>query len=863
MQSPYHPIKIFLAAVFIILLANTSVKAAEPVVHISPKPVWLSTFKPYDKRPSLRSIEGGYFFELIEHQVQVEKQANYHHFIREIVSDEGIQNGSEISISFDPTYERLDFHEITVWRDGKPQNRLKVSAFKVLADEKELANFIYEGTYSALCILEDIRKGDRIEYSYTITGRNPIFQNKFAGNLYFQWYQTVEHQYTSLVFSSQRKMNMKSFNEISKPVISEANGLKHYEWEDFQVKPALYDDSEPAWYDARAYVQLSDYADWKEVTDWALSINPTRTNIGGDLGKRIAKLKSESGDDKVKYFRNAVRTVQNEVRYMGIEIGQYSHRANDPQRVFNQRYGDCKDKSLLLVSMLQADGIDAHMALANTDMGSRIDQFIPSPDVFNHAVVVAEVNGKQVWVDATINDQGGTGSDIWFPDYGKGLALKTGNAALTNIPVSRTGKISLEEKFTVTEKSKPVLLEVKTTYTLNEADKIRDRLASNGMEQTEKDYLKYYAKAYNKIESKDSVRVVDDQDRNVLTTFEKYEVADFFKKDSASSAYRADFYADCIRQELPSVTSQTTTPVSVTYPYTEEYIVKVILPDGWDITNKQNSIKREGYEFSSDYSAVGDTLLLNYKFTYLKDHIPVAQLAQFKQDIKDMSDRGLAYGISYSAADNDTPQKSDFNQWMMNLGLLIVLMSVFLAFRIYRTETPAVVFSYGTSFVPLGGWLILMIIGLFIAPLYDIFNIVKGEYLSTALWAKYSSTKNSGLYHLYIVYEFSALTFLVCYSIFCLVLMLNRRDIFPKFMIGLYVFAIAFRVTQYLFSLALHSNVSAGFTWRSIINAIMAVIWIMYLKRSYRVEETFVTPYPSNNYSYEGPPEKRTEMVNQ
>jgi transglutaminase-like putative cysteine protease len=36
---------------------------------------------------------------------------------------------------------------------------------------------------------------------------------------------------------------------------------------------------------------------------------------------------------------------------MGIEMGQYSHKANNPERVFKQRYGDCKDKSLLLVSM--------------------------------------------------------------------------------------------------------------------------------------------------------------------------------------------------------------------------------------------------------------------------------------------------------------------------------------------------------------------------------------------------------------------------------------------------------------------------------------------------------------------------------
>ena len=54
-----------------------------------------------------------------------------------------------------------------------------------------------------------------------------------------------------------------------------------------------------------------------------------------------------------KYFRVAVNFVQNEIRYMGIETGKYSHKANSPEKVFKQRYGDCKDKSLLLASILK------------------------------------------------------------------------------------------------------------------------------------------------------------------------------------------------------------------------------------------------------------------------------------------------------------------------------------------------------------------------------------------------------------------------------------------------------------------------------------------------------------------------------
>jgi hypothetical protein len=853
MQKSYFPINKFIVTFLITLLAHITAKATEPVVHVSPKPTWISACKPYNQKPSLRTVEGGYFFELVEHQVQVEKQADYHHIIKEIVSEAGIQNGSEISISFDPSFERLDFHEITVWRDNKPQSRLTASVFKILADEKELSDFIYQGTYSALCILNDIRKGDRIEYSYTITGRNPIFHDKFCDELYFQWYQTVEHQYTSLIFSSRRKLNMKSFNGVSKPKISQAKGSNKYEWEDFQVMPALYDDTEPSWYDARAYVQVSDYNSWAEVTNWALSINPAKIDIKGDLAVQIAKLKATSGNDKEKYFRGAVKTVQDEVRYMGIEIGQYSHRANDPEKVFNQRYGDCKDKSLLLVSMLRAGGIDANMVLANTEMGSRIDQFIPGHNVFNHAVVVAVLNGKQVWVDATIDYQRGIGTAIWFPDYGKGLVLKPGNAGLTTIPVSEKGKIICLEKFTVKNGRSPVDFEVKTIYNLNEADKIRGRLASAGMAETEKNYLKYYAKTYNKIESSDSITVIDDEQKNVLTTIERYKISDFFKKDSVTGANSADFYAEFIKDQLPAITNQTKTPVDVNYPFNEDYTIKVIMPFGWNITGRENSIKRDVYQFSSDYSASEDTLSLNYKFTYLKDYVPVVKIEEFKKDIKELTDNALSYAISYTPLDTGT--NSNINQWMLNFCLIIILILGIIAVFIYRRETPGIAFSYGTSFTPIGGWLILIGIGLFLMPIVMIQGLINNNYLNINTWNHYDAVKGGFLLKVQLIFNVAGIVVIMCYAVFCLVLLLNKRDILPKYIIGFFSFRILFRIAEYILIVARHRTPSSKFMEYGIITIIVSAVWIAYFLKSTRVEETFIVPHPSHNYTYDGPPE--------
>ncbi|HEY9195930.1 MAG TPA: DUF3857 domain-containing transglutaminase family protein, partial [Mucilaginibacter sp.] len=664
MQISFHkPFLTLLICAF--CLFEGSAHAGTPSVHIAPKPTWLSVFKPYNQRPSARSIEKGFFYALIEQQQHVELQADYHHIIKEIVSEAGIQNASQISIGFDPSFERLDFHEIVIWRDNKPINRLNVSAFKVIADEKDLSNFIYQGSYTALLILDDIRKGDRIEYSYTITGRNPIFQGRFCDDIVFQWYQPIAHEYTVLIASAKRKLNFKAFNTIPKAVITESNGLRRYEYENFQVPAARDDDNQPAWYEGRSRVQISEFASWADVVAWASSINPPAVNIRGELAAKIAEIKAKTKENKVEYFREAVKTVQNEVRYMGIEIGQYSHRANNPEKVFKQRYGDCKDKSLLLVSMLKAGGIDASMVLVNTSVREHLVDYIPTYYAFDHAVVMANVNGKQVWIDATIDYQGGKGTDIYFPNYGLGLVLKAGNSSLTAIPQSKTGKIVFNDTYKVINDRSPVEFTVTTTYTLNEADDIRGRLASTGMAETEKNYLEYYSKTYAKIEQKDSVTVIDDQDNNIFTTKETYIIKDFFHTDTETNKRSVDLYANYISQQLPSITGQTKTPVSLSYPLNYDYTISVILGGGWDITEKTNSVNRDYFKFSSDYSAVGDTLLLNYKLSYLKDHVPVNKLAEFKEDIRKLNYDGLAYSFTYGIA---TEPPSNVNNYLVLLA---------------------------------------------------------------------------------------------------------------------------------------------------------------------------------------------------
>jgi hypothetical protein len=828
----------------LILTPFKEICAATPGIHITSTPSWILPCKSYDKKPPTRNIEDGAYDELIEEQVNVEEHATYNRIITQITSESGVQNNSEISVSFNPSYERLDFHKIVVWRNNKPQTRLNAAAFKILAQENELEKFIYDGTYSAKYILDDIRKGDRIEYAYTITGSNPIFNNKFCRSIYLQGSHLIVHQYTTLLFSTERKVNIKPFNLLSQPRISIVNNIKRYEWEDFQVPGALSNKYQPDWVNQYARVQVSDYNNWAEVVDWGLKINPIQTYFTGELADTIAKLKKQAGQDREKYFRSAVTFVQDEIRYMGIETGEYSNKANSPDKVFIQRYGDCKDKSLLLASILNAGGMEARLVLINTDLKDKIEDYIPSTALFNHAIVVANMNGKQVYIDATIGYQRGKGTELYFPPYREGLILKAGNTGLTKIKETKTGKIVCEEKFNIKNEYAPVKLKVTTIYTLNQADDIRDRLAEAGMAKTEKNYLDYYAKTFSKIEASDSIVIKDNQEKNELTTVENYTIKNFFKRDSTNGKYTVDFYADYISQQLPNITGEIKTPVAVNYPYAIDYTTTVILANGWDIANEHYSINRDSYKFSYDQTVSDDKLSLRYQFAFFKDYISSDKLSEFKEDVKNLKDDKLSFNLIYTPDIKKVP--FELNKLMFFISVLIAGIFVYGGLKVYKTETRDPAFYNSKNSMPqaLGGWLIILIIVLIANPLNTIKDLIENDFYSVSKWNLVTTGINSVITRVLLIFEGAGNVALICFSVFCLVLIFKKRDIAARFIKLYYVSMVIFLFIDYFFNAFVEGKSSDYEMEQLIQQVIVAAVWTYYLNVSTRVTQTFVVPYP-------------------
>lgn len=89
--------------------------------------------------------------------------------------------------------------------------------------------------------------------------------------------------------------------------------------------------------------------------------------------------------------------VARQIRYGRPPADLENRQVRAPQEVLAELRGDCKDKSALLVELLTHLGVPAKVAVVNTSEGGRTP-FLPSMR-FNHALVRAEVDGQELWID--------------------------------------------------------------------------------------------------------------------------------------------------------------------------------------------------------------------------------------------------------------------------------------------------------------------------------------------------------------------------------------------------------------------------------------------------------------------------------
>ncbi|GAB2501068.1 DUF3857 domain-containing transglutaminase family protein [Lysobacter humi (ex Lee et al. 2017)] len=594
-----------------------------------------------DKAPGVDDARWRYWLYDVQTDHRAGRDRVYVERVFEPRSAAVLNEAGRFEIGFNPDYQKLQIHRLEVRRDGTWTTRLDPARISLARREDDFEQDLANGLVSALIVLQDVRVGDVVRVSYTLEGSNPVLKGQDTDWMYLGYGQPVLDARARMLYDAGTRLAVRQENTAVRPVIRTVAGSVEASVRHARSPAVVYHGDYPVWHHPYPAVQVGPEQAWSDVVDWALPLYPAVTGpLPADLERRIeewSKLGKPAG------LAAALRAVQDDVRYFGLELGESTHRPHPPSETWSRRFGDCKDKAYLLVTVLARLGIDAVPALVSSGDGRAVAARLPAADAFDHVIVRAMLDGKAVWVDPTRTQQGGDPRRVDLSALGVGLPIAAGVTALVPIerPADRDDGVESRETYRIERADTPVQFTVETTYRGSAADHARRTVGSERNEDLARRYAEYYGKRYGALEHVGSPVVDDDRTANILRVRESYRLATAL--EAAGNVRSLDVYADALGApaQLPKTIRHPGPLRLPNAPGKYRHVIEVIAPADWSPAFGKERISHESpaFAFSRAIDIDGSTTRVTYEFDQGTDEIVGDGVAGHLGEMRSVRDR--------------------------------------------------------------------------------------------------------------------------------------------------------------------------------------------------------------------------------
>jgi len=322
------------------------------------------------------------------------------HVVWKILDTQAIPLG-EVSIPFDSTISTLD---IEVARTIKPDNTVINVEKENIRELSPYTNFpLYSNIRLKQFSMPAMEIGNIIEYKATLKLSKP----KMPGLFYSYWSFPPGLPVTLSIFrvnvpkGIDVKYNVKNID--TNPEVSIEKGRKIYEWtvKDLFIE-GVFEQFLPPYDIACPNLTFTTAKKWDEVAEWFYGLSEPQTEADEEMKAFVKKIVESKGGDGQKAAKELYNFVSQSIRYVAIPLKTSNYQPHKASEVYKNKYGDCKDKSALLISLYKTLGIDARFALLKTRHAGPLIEEFPALD-FNHCIVaVPRKSEGYIFLDPTL-----------------------------------------------------------------------------------------------------------------------------------------------------------------------------------------------------------------------------------------------------------------------------------------------------------------------------------------------------------------------------------------------------------------------------------------------------------------------------
>jgi hypothetical protein len=388
------------------------------------------------------------------------------------------------------------------------------------------------------------------------------------------------------------------------------------------------------------------YKSWAEMAAWHAQLVAGSREPSPALQQKVQEL-APAGQPVYERIKALARFAQHDIRYAAIEIGIGGWRPHPAAETFAHRYGDCKDKAMMLATMLAQIGVKSYLMPVHTERGIFTEKSPPYIG-FNHVILVIQLPdesfkkplpalfehpklGHLLIFDPT-NEWVPFGQLPYYEQDNYGLLVADHGGELLHLPVSppelnelkRSAKLTLLPNGTLQGEIEEVrsgyhaMLE--RAYLQNETQRDRKKTIEHFLGATIGNF---------QVDSFDLVNA-DDIDKDLILRFK----------------FTADHYAKAAGPLLlvrPRVVGENAGYFDATKPrhYAYEFpapsldsdIVEITLPDGFKVDELPDPAKASFPfgEYTSKTEAAGNVLKYTREYKMSTTLVPLDRIEQLKR----------------------------------------------------------------------------------------------------------------------------------------------------------------------------------------------------------------------------------------
>ena len=546
------------------------------------------------------------------------------HFVIKVQNEHGKDIG-EFPLPYDKSRDVIkNIRAYTITPEGK---RIRCTQIHDLNTQESFG--VYNDNRVKVLTMPQVSIGCYLDIRATAVHEKPAIENCFFETLFFTETFPIKVSQRKLIVPRNIKLSFKNLNTEISPEVQYLDDKVVYFWETKGRDKITIEEHMPNPEEVSERIFISTLDSWEELAAWARSLFSKNLIVTQKIKAKVREI--TSGKNTLRERIQAIlEYIQKEYRYVSMQLeyhGYEPHRADD---VFNLKYGDCKDQTLLAMAMLSVIGVKAYPALYTESFDPHFKDRLPLPKYFNHVILCIEYENKIHYTDLL---QKG----YYFDEISSALAgghvlvLNDKGGYLGRVPSAEKSEyLSLTNFNIMIREDGSALVEGNFIFARNFSNQLRLQFETSTEDEKEQRLSSFYETLCvgGKIIEQE-IKYLDDPYKNIEIDL-KFERPDFSKVMGNMMV----FGMGQIKRLFTFGASERKYPIVFQYDMMNQDRINYTLPDGFEIVNIPENV-----HFDKEF--------VTFRRTYKKEKERIQEeqiyrlkmcrlLAEDYQDVKDL-----------------------------------------------------------------------------------------------------------------------------------------------------------------------------------------------------------------------------------